>query len=103
MSKRSFASDNNAGVHSEIIDAIKQANDGHVLAYGSDPITARALELFQKHFGSDVAVYFVFGGTGANTLGLKAITQPHHAIFCADTAHVNVDECRSEEHTSELQ
>lgn len=97
MSKRSFASDNNAGVHPEIIEALKTANDGHVIAYGSDPITARAMELFQKHFGSDIAVYFVFGGTGANVLGLKAITQPHHAIFCADTAHVNVDECGAPE------
>ena len=96
MSKRSFASDNNAGVHPEVIEALKTANDGHVIAYGSDPITARAVELFQKHFG-DVAVYFVFGGTGANVLGLKAITQPHHAIFCADTAHVNVDECGAPE------
>jgi len=97
MSKRSFASDNNAGVHPEIIEAIRNANDGHVIAYGGDPITARAMELFQKHFGSDVAVFFVFGGTGANVLGLKAITQPHHAIFCADTAHVNVDECGAPE------
>ena len=97
MSKRSFASDNNAGVHPEVIEALKTANDGHVIAYGSDPITTRAMELFQKHFGSDVAVYFVFGGTGANVLGLKAITQPHHAIFCADTAHVNVDECGAPE------
>jgi len=97
LSRRSFASDNNAGVHPEIIEAIRNANDGHVIAYGSDPITARAIELFQKHFGSDVAVYFVFGGTGANVLGLKSITQPHHAIFCADTAHVNVDECGAPE------
>lgn len=96
MSKRSFASDNNAGVHPEVIDAITKANEGHVIAYGSDPITARAIELFQRHFG-DVAVFFVFGGTGANVLGLKAITNPHHAIFCADTAHVNVDECGAPE------
>jgi threonine aldolase len=97
LSRRSFASDNNAGVHPEIIEAIRNANDGHVLAYGGDPITARALALFQKHFGSDVAVYFVFGGTGANVLGLKAITQSYHAIFCADSAHVHVDECGAPE------
>jgi len=97
MSKRSFASDNNAGVHPEVIEAIRNTNDGHVIAYGNDPITARAMELFQKHFGSDIAVYFVFGGTGANVLGLKAITQSHHAIFCADTAHVHVDECGAPE------
>jgi threonine aldolase len=97
MSKRSFASDNNAGVHPEVLEAIRDANDGHVLAYGNDPITARAMELFQKHFGEDVAVYFVYGGTGANVLGLKAITRSHHAIFCVDSAHVHVDECGAPE------
>lgn len=97
MSKRSFASDNNAGTHPEMIDAIRAANEGHVVAYGDDPFTARAVKLFQKHFGRDVAVYFVFGGTGANVLGLKAITKSHQAIICAETAHVNVDECGAPE------
>jgi threonine aldolase len=55
------------------------------------------MELFQKHFGEDVAVYFVYGGTGANVLGLKAITRSHHAIFCVDSAHVHVDECGAPE------
>ena len=97
MTKRSFASDNNAGVHPEIIKALKAANDGHVIAYGDDPFTARAIKLFQKHFGRDIAVFFVFGGTGANVLGLKAITRSHQAIICAETAHVNVDECGAPE------
>ena len=97
MTKRSFASDNNAGVHPEIIEAIKAANDGHVIAYGDDHFTARAVKLFQKNFGRDVAVHFVFGGTGANVLGLKAITKSHQAIVCAETAHVNVDECGAPE------
>jgi threonine aldolase len=97
MSKRSFASDNNAGVHPEVIEAVKAANDGHVVAYGDDPFTARATKLFQKHFGRDVSVYFVFGGTGANVLGLKSITESYQAIICAETAHVNVDECGAPE------
>ena len=97
MIKRSFASDNNAGVHPEVIEAVKAANDGHVVAYGNDPFTARATKLFQKHFGKDVAVYFVFGGTGANVLGLKAITKSYQSIICAETAHVNTDECGAPE------
>jgi len=97
MSKRSFASDNNAGVHPEMIDAVRAANDGHVIAYGDDPFTAHAVKLFQKHFGRDVTVYFVFGGTGANVLGLKAMTKSYQAIICAETAHVNVDECGAPE------
>ncbi|HEX6046371.1 MAG TPA: low specificity L-threonine aldolase [Pyrinomonadaceae bacterium] len=97
MIKRSFASDNNAGIHPEMIDAIRAANEGHMIAYGDDEITARAVKLFKKHFGKDVAVYFVFGGTGANVLGLKAITRPYHAIVCAETAHINTDECGAAE------
>src|SRR5215212_3992489 len=93
MPKRSFASDNNAGVHPEMIDAIRAANEGHVVAYGDDPFTARAVKAFQKHFGKDIAVYFVFGGTGANVLGLKALTKTYEAVICAETAHINVDEC----------
>lgn len=95
--RRSFASDNNAGVHPEMIEAIRSANEGHVIAYGDDPFTASAVKTFQKHFGRDVAVYFVFGGTGANVLGLKAITQSYQAVVCAETAHINVDECGAPE------
>ena len=95
--RRSFASDNNAGVHPEVIEAIRAVNEGHVIAYGDDDVTARAVKLFKKHFGKDVAVYFVFGGTGANVLGLKAITKPYQAVICAETAHINVDECGAPE------
>jgi threonine aldolase len=95
--KRGFASDNNAGVHPNVLEAIAAANEGHVIAYGDDPYTGAAVELFRKYFGKDVEVYFVFGGTGANVLGLKAATEPHHAIICADTAHINVDECGAPE------
>ena len=97
---RSFASDNNAGVHPEMIEAIKAANEGHVVAYGDDVFTARAVKTFQKHFGRDVAVFFVFGGTGANVLGLQAVTKSYHAVICAQTAHINVDECGAPENFS---
>ncbi len=94
---RSFASDNNAGVHPAVMEAIAAANEGHVIAYGDDPFTARALERFREQLGSDIEVFFVFGGTGANVLGLKAATQSHQAIVCAATAHINVDECGAPE------
>ena len=97
MAKRSFASDNNAGVHPEVMEAIRAANEGHVVAYGDDPFTERAVKVFQKHFGKDIAVYFVFGGTGANVLGLKAIANSYEAVICAETAHINVDECGAPE------
>jgi threonine aldolase len=95
--RRSFASDNNAGIHPEMIKAITAANEGHVVAYGSDQFTERAVKTFHKHFGREIDVYFVFGGTGANVLGLQAVSKSYEAIICAETAHINVDECGAPE------
>ncbi len=94
---RGFASDNNAGVHPEILAAIAEANVGHALGYGDDSYTRAAIDAFKRHFGEDIDVYFVFNGTGANVLGLKAITRSHNAVICAQTAHINVDECGAPE------
>jgi threonine aldolase len=95
--KRSFASDNNAGVHPKILQAMAQANRGHVVAYGDDQFTESAIRKFRELLGPEVEVYFVFSGTGANVLGLKAMTKAYHAIICAETAHINVDECGAPE------
>ncbi|HEY6122115.1 MAG TPA: low specificity L-threonine aldolase [Pyrinomonadaceae bacterium] len=97
---RSFASDNNSGVHPRILEAIVAANSGHVIAYGDDPYTEQATAKFRKEFGKDTEIYFVFGGTGANVLGLQAVTEPFQAIICAETAHINVDECGAPEKAS---
>lgn len=97
MTQRTFASDNNAGVHPQIIQAIIDANAGHVVGYGEDPYTAKAGDTFKRHLGDDIDVYFVFNGTAANVLGLKAMTESYHAIICTDTSHIHVDECGAPE------
>ncbi|HDP75595.1 MAG TPA: low specificity L-threonine aldolase [Bacteroidales bacterium] len=97
MFSRGFASDNNSGVPPRILQAINAVNQGHTIAYGDDPVTRKAIERFKQIFGSDTEVYFVFIGSAANVLGLKAITQPHNAIICSETAHINVDECGAPE------
>lgn len=94
---RGFASDNNSGIHPEIFNAIGEANSGHVIAYGDDPYTEKAKTLFKNHFGKECEVFFVLTGTGANVLGLSAIARPYHAIICAETAHIAVDECGAPE------
>ncbi len=97
---RSFASDNNAGVHPEILEAITRANQGHVIAYGDDPYTASAIKRFEEHFGPDIAVFFTFNGTGANVLSLQALTRSFQSILCSDCAHIYCDECGApEKHT----
>jgi len=90
---KSFGSDNHSGVCPEAIEAILAANSGHALAYGDDEITERLTALFQREFGETASPYLVFNGTGANILCLDALCRSHHAVVCAETAHINVDEC----------
>lgn len=94
---KTFASDNYSGVHPEIIDALIQANHEHMGSYGNDEITQRAVQLFKKYFGPDCEVYFVYNGTGANTLSLASLTHSFNAILCSDLAHINVDESTAPE------
>jgi threonine aldolase len=97
---RSFASDNNAGVHPEVLEAIARANQGHVVAYGDDPYTRSAIRKFEEHFGSGIEVFFTFNGTGANVLSLQSLNRPYHAVLCSDYAHIYTDECGApEKHT----
>ena len=97
MNKRGFASDNNSGVHPEIINAIVNANMGHTIAYGDDIYTQRAKAKFYEYFGNDIDIYFLFIGTAANVLGLNAATRSWNSIICAETAHINEDECGAPE------
>lgn len=90
---RSFGSDNHSGISPEILSAIAAANTDHDLAYGDDRHTARLQDLFRQTFGPQARAYLVFNGTGANVLCLDAMCQSHHAVVCAETAHINVDEC----------
>ncbi|MGV8095122.1 MAG: threonine aldolase family protein [Mangrovibacterium sp.] len=95
--KRGFASDNNSGIHPEILKAIASVNIGHMPAYGNDPVTLRAVARFKQEFGDHINIFFVFNGTGANVLALAGISRSFHSVICADTAHINVDECGAPE------
>src|SRR5437660_5420758 len=97
QSRRGFASDNNAGIHPEILEAIVRANSGHVRAYGDDDYTRAALAKFEEHFGAGIDVFFTFNGTGANVLGLQALNRPYHAVLCSEFAHIYTDECAAPE------
>jgi threonine aldolase len=94
---RSFASDNNAGVHPKVLRAITAVNRGHVVGYGDDRYTEAAVRKFKQHFGSDIEVFVVFNGTAANCLSLKAMTESYHAVICAEAAHIYTDECGAPE------
>jgi threonine aldolase len=91
-----FASDNYAGVHPAVLAAIAAANGGFAPAYGDDDWTLTLQERMREVFG-DVDVFPVFNGTGGNVTALATVMSPFEAVICAETAHINVDECGAPE------
>lgn len=102
MSTTSFASDNWAGIHPEVLTAIAEANVGHQPAYGGDEWTARFQDLAKQLFGTDAEAFPVLNGTGANVLSLQAASPRWGAIICARTAHIATDETGAPEKTGGL-
>lgn len=90
---RSFASDNNSGVHPLIMDAIIRTNEGHALGYGDDKWTEEAYSVLKNHFSESCLPLFVFNGTGSNVVAMQLLARSYNSIICAETAHIYVDEC----------
>jgi threonine aldolase len=97
VNKRGFASDNNAGIHPDVLKEIISSNSGHVVGYGSDAYTEKAKEIFRSEFGAETETFFVFTGTAANVLSLSAITRSWNSVITASTAHLEQDECGAPE------
>ncbi len=89
---KAFASDNYAGVHPEILQAVAAANGGHQIAYGEDVYTEAMQAVFQRHFGETARAWPVFNGTAANVVSLRSMTAQWEAVICAESAHINTDE-----------
>lgn len=101
-SVRSFASDNYAGAHPEVIAAIADANGGHQIAYGEDVYTARLQEVMREHFGPQTETFPVFNGTGANVTALTSVLPRWGAVIATSTAHIHTDENAAPERVSGL-
>jgi len=91
--KRRFASDNTAGICPEAWQAMERANQGAAAAYGDDPWTLEASNRLRELFEIDCDVFFTFGGTAANSLGLASLCQSYHSVIAHEFAHVETDEC----------
>jgi threonine aldolase len=92
--RRGFASDNSATVHPAVLEAIAKANVGHAFGYGHDPYTASVEQRVADALGAPAGaqVYFVFNGTGANVLSLRAALRPWQAAIVSEHAHLHTDE-----------
>ncbi|MCT9930002.1 low specificity L-threonine aldolase [Planotetraspora sp. A-T 1434] len=99
---KTFASDNYAGVHPEVLEAIALANGGHQVAYGDDVYTEAVRGVFRRHFGDHAEVWPVFNGTAANVISLRSMCAPWEAVVCPESAHINTDEGGAPEVTGGL-
>ena len=98
--KKGFGSDNHSGIHPRILESIARANREHAPSYGTDEWTEKAEKVFRDLFGPKSEVFFVFNGTAANVLSLKASAKTFQSCYCADLAHIYVDECAAPELTA---
>jgi threonine aldolase len=96
-SRKSFGSDNHAGTHPAVMRAIVEANAGDAIPYGGDPWTEKAVGDIRRLAGTQGEVYLVLNGSGANVLGLGLLLGRHEAVICAESAHINTDECGAAE------
>ncbi len=92
-----FASDNTSGIHPEVLDAIVRANQGYAKPYGEDPYTESAIGALRNVFGERAEIFFTFGGTGANVVGLASMARSFEAVYCSDCSHIWSDECAAPE------
>ena len=92
-----FASDNIVGASPAVLQALVQANDGAMAAYGADEITRRVKARFSEIFERDVSVFLVTTGTAANALALSTAVPPYGLCVCHREAHVIDDECGAPE------
>jgi threonine aldolase len=92
-----FASDNTAGICPEAWAAMAEANTGAAPAYGDDAWTRAAADRIREVFETDCEVFFVFGGTAANSLSLASLCQSYHSVVCHELAHLERDECGAPE------
>jgi threonine aldolase len=90
--RRGFASDNAATIHPEVLEAIAAVNTGHAFGYGHDPYTESVQRRFEEVFGDGTSAFFVFNGTGANVLCMRAALRPWEAVICSANAHLQTDE-----------
>lgn len=93
-----FASDNAGPVHPQVMEALTAANTGYGMPYGNDELTAEVQTQIREIFEApEAVVHFVATGTAANVLALSTLANPWDTIFCAEHAHIQMDECNAPE------
>lgn len=92
-----FTSDNWAGASPRVQQALLEACQRTLPAYGADPITAALNGQVAELFQHEAVVFPVTTGTAANALALATLCPPTGAVFAHEEAHIVEDECGAPE------
>jgi len=87
-----FASDNWAGAHPAINEALAENSRGCASAYGASELDRQVERRFCEIFEREVAVFFVGTGTAANSLSMALFNRPGGVVFAHHEAHMREDE-----------
>ena len=82
-----FSTDAAAPVCKEIIDRMREVNEGALVGYFEDCYTKKVREIMSSYFTKPVGIYFCTSGTASNTLAIKFMKNNCSSIITTKYAH----------------
>ena len=93
MQKYSFKNDYSEGFHTQLLEALAKTNLDQQQGYGEDIYCEMARAAIKAKTGHpDADIYFVSGGTQANTIVIASALKSFEGVIAATTGHINVHE-----------
>ncbi len=91
--KPNFSNDYLQACHPAILERLVTTNCQETAGYGSDPITASAVErIRQACQAPDADVRFLIGGTQTNQVVIDALLRSYQGVIAAKSGHISVHE-----------
>ena len=82
-----------SGAHPKVMERLLETNFEQTTGYGTDPYTARAIELIKEACGiHDARVHLLVGGTQTNATVIDGVLARHEGVLAAESGHINVHE-----------
>ena len=88
----SFRNDYSSICHKKVMDKLIESMDEQNIGYGEDYHSENAKKLIIEKLGHDADIYFLVGGTQANTTVISAVLRPYEAVIAVESGHINVHE-----------
>lgn len=89
----SFKNDYSEGACPEVLEALVKTNYEQTVGYGEDEYCEEARNLIKENINYPNAdIYFLVGGTQANTTVISHSLKPYEAVIACKTGHISIHE-----------